>query len=51
MLTTLLVYQGKARRRLSRGVLTERMKVLDDHDHQTGNVFHGFKPVASSAEL
>ncbi|KAL0324808.1 UNVERIFIED_CONTAM: Transcription factor tau subunit sfc4 [Sesamum radiatum] len=39
----------KARKRLSRGVLSERVKVLDDH--QTDNVFHGFRPVASSAEL
>ncbi|KAG8386514.1 hypothetical protein BUALT_Bualt03G0156400 [Buddleja alternifolia] len=39
----------KARKRLSRSVLSERVKVLDDH--QTGNVFHGFRPVASSADL
>ncbi|XP_011100078.1 general transcription factor 3C polypeptide 3 isoform X1 [Sesamum indicum] len=39
----------KARKRLSRGVLSERVKVLDDH--QTDNVFHGFRPVASSADL
>ncbi|KAI3465484.1 hypothetical protein Pfo_022147 [Paulownia fortunei] len=39
----------KARKRLSRSVLSERVKVLDDH--QTDNVFHGFRPVASSADL
>ncbi|GER54884.1 tetratricopeptide repeat (TPR)-containing protein [Striga asiatica] len=39
----------KARRRLSRSVLSERVKVLDYQ--QTDNVFHGFRPVASSADL
>ncbi|CAA3015048.1 general transcription factor 3C polypeptide 3 isoform X1 [Olea europaea subsp. europaea] len=39
----------KARKRLSTTVLHERVKVLDDH--QTGNVFQGFKPLASAAEL
>ncbi|CAA0806010.1 tetratricopeptide repeat (TPR)-containing protein [Striga hermonthica] len=41
--------KGKARRRLSRSVLSERVKVLDYQ--QTDNVFHGFRPVASSADL
>ncbi|XP_075484066.1 uncharacterized protein LOC142524154 isoform X3 [Primulina tabacum] len=39
----------KPRKRLSRSVLSERAKVLDDH--QTGRVFHRFRPVASSADL
>ncbi|KAK6134192.1 hypothetical protein DH2020_032082 [Rehmannia glutinosa] len=39
----------KVRRRLSTSVLSERVKVLDDH--QTGSVFHGFRPVACSAAL
>ncbi|XP_022857588.1 general transcription factor 3C polypeptide 3-like [Olea europaea var. sylvestris] len=49
---TLLQVKGidvKARKRLSTTVLHERVKVLDDH--QTGNVFQGFKPLASAAEL
>lgn len=40
--------QVKARRRLTKSVLSERVKVLDDH--QTDSVFHGFRPVASSAD-
>ncbi|KAL6565515.1 hypothetical protein OROHE_004573 [Orobanche hederae] len=39
----------KVKPRLSRSVLSERVKVLDYN--QTDNVFHGFRPVASSAEL
>ncbi|KAL6560554.1 hypothetical protein OROGR_004113 [Orobanche gracilis] len=39
----------KVKPRLSRSVLSERVKVLDYN--QTENVFHGFRPVASSAEL
>ncbi|KAL2539019.1 tetratricopeptide repeat (TPR)-containing protein [Forsythia ovata] len=39
----------KARKRLSTSVLHERAKVLDDH--QTDNVFQGFRPLASSADL
>ncbi|KAK6157576.1 hypothetical protein DH2020_011824 [Rehmannia glutinosa] len=42
-------YNVKVRRRLSTSVLSERVKVLDDH--QTGSVFHGFRPVACSAAL
>ncbi|XP_059631065.1 uncharacterized protein LOC132273957 isoform X2 [Cornus florida] len=37
------------RKRLSRSVLFERVKVLDDH--QVDNVFHGFRPVASTSDL
>ncbi|KAL9171749.1 hypothetical protein ABFS82_03G001400 [Erythranthe guttata] len=39
----------KSRKRLSTSVLSERTKVLDDH--QTDNVFRGFRPIASSADL
>jgi len=39
----------RARRRLPKSVLFERVKVLDDH--HTGNVFHGFRPVASTSDL
>ncbi|KAL3830373.1 hypothetical protein ACJIZ3_019175 [Penstemon smallii] len=39
----------KIKPRLSRNVLSQRMKVLSDH--QTDNVFHRFRPVASSADL
>ncbi|EPS71182.1 hypothetical protein M569_03577, partial [Genlisea aurea] len=39
----------KNRKRLSRSVLSERVKVLDDQ--KTDNVFQGFRPVASSAVL
>ncbi|KAL8471983.1 hypothetical protein ACS0TY_029281 [Phlomoides rotata] len=38
----------KVCRRLTKSVLSERMKVLEDH--QTESVFHGFRPVASSAD-
>lgn len=41
--------QVKARKRLTTSVLSERVKVLDDH--QTDSVFHGFRPLASSADL
>ncbi|KZV26794.1 general transcription factor 3C polypeptide 3 [Dorcoceras hygrometricum] len=39
----------KPRKRLSRSILSERVKVLDDN--QTDGVFHRFRPVASSADL
>ncbi|KAL3639844.1 hypothetical protein CASFOL_014812 [Castilleja foliolosa] len=39
----------KVKPRLSRSVLSERVKVLDYHHGD--NVFHGFRPVASSAAL
>lgn len=39
----------KVKKRLSRRVLFERAKVLEDHE--TENVFHGFRPVAPSSDL
>ncbi|XP_052201303.1 uncharacterized protein LOC127807472 [Diospyros lotus] len=39
----------KTRKRLPKRVLFERAKVLDDH--QNDNVFHGFRPVASTSDL
>ncbi|CAK9164964.1 unnamed protein product [Ilex paraguariensis] len=39
----------KARKKLSKSVLLERTKVLEDH--QTDNVFHGFRPTASASDL
>ncbi|MFS8001563.1 putative tetratricopeptide-like helical domain superfamily [Helianthus anomalus] len=45
------LFQRKARikKRLPKGVLYKRLQVLDEH--QTGNVFHGFHPIASSSDL
>ncbi|XP_051148860.1 uncharacterized protein LOC127263720 [Andrographis paniculata] len=39
----------KPRKRLSKGVLSERMKILNDQ--QSDTVFHRFRPVASAADL
>ncbi|CAN4098039.1 unnamed protein product [Withania somnifera] len=39
----------KVRRRLSKSVLNQRLKVLDDH--QTDTIFHGFRPVALASDL
>ncbi|XP_015168450.1 general transcription factor 3C polypeptide 3 isoform X3 [Solanum tuberosum] len=39
----------KVRRRLSKSVLNQRIKVVDDH--QTDTIFHGFKPVALASDL
>ncbi|OVA19138.1 Tetratricopeptide repeat-containing domain [Macleaya cordata] len=38
-----------SRKRLSKSILSERVKVLDDH--QTDNVFSGFRPLAAPSEL
>ncbi|KAK3038254.1 hypothetical protein RJ639_030863 [Escallonia herrerae] len=39
----------RVKKRLSRSVLSERAKVLDDC--QTDTIFHGFRPLASTSEL
>ncbi|XP_058224439.1 uncharacterized protein LOC131333749 isoform X4 [Rhododendron vialii] len=39
----------RAKKSLSKSVLSERVKVLDAH--HTGDVFQGFKPVASTSDL
>ncbi|KAJ8557801.1 hypothetical protein K7X08_004567 [Anisodus acutangulus] len=39
----------KVRPRLSKSVLSQRIKVVDDH--QTDTIFHGFKPVALASDL
>uniref|UniRef100_A0A5B6ZEJ2 Uncharacterized protein n=1 Tax=Davidia involucrata TaxID=16924 RepID=A0A5B6ZEJ2_DAVIN len=39
----------KPRKKLPKSVLLERAKVLDDH--QTDNVFHGFRPAASASDM
>ncbi|XP_057508578.1 uncharacterized protein LOC130791465 isoform X2 [Actinidia eriantha] len=39
----------RAKKRLPKSVLFERVKVLDDR--QTDTVFHGFRPVASTSDL
>ncbi|XP_059299491.1 uncharacterized protein LOC132052132 isoform X1 [Lycium ferocissimum] len=41
--------KAKVRRRLSKSVLSQRIKVLDDH--QADTIFHGFKPVALASDL
>ncbi|XP_059668319.1 uncharacterized protein LOC132313533 isoform X2 [Cornus florida] len=40
--------QFRPRKKLSKNVLLERAKVLDDH--QTDNLFRGFKPTASASD-
>lgn len=42
-------FQVKARKRLTKSVLFERVKVLAER--QTDNVFHGFRPMASASDL
>ncbi|XP_009781369.1 uncharacterized protein LOC107832204 isoform X1 [Nicotiana tabacum] len=39
----------KVRKRLSKSVLFQRIKVVDDH--QTDTVFHGFRPLALASDL
>lgn len=39
----------RVKKRLSKSVLFERVKVLDDH--HSDNVFHGFRPMASTSDL
>ncbi|KAM3323972.1 general transcription factor 3C polypeptide 3 isoform X1 [Capsicum chacoense] len=39
----------KVRRRLSKSVLNQRIKVVDGH--RTDTIFHGFKPVALASDL
>ncbi|XP_055832295.1 uncharacterized protein LOC129901198 isoform X2 [Solanum dulcamara] len=39
----------KVRRRLSKSVLNQRIKVVDDH--RTDTIFHGFRPVALASDL